>query len=373
MKFPTSTKPRPKLTPKAAPSPVVAAPKPKPAPSRASSANRALNAGPYSDVLNSLDKSARAARDVAGRRQRDNEAYTAWQQSQQSKLGAAALGSDQAAARANLASQIAAMAGTAKTQSYLAEQRAERTDLATTGSGNATQGLGQDAALTQALIAGASQQQASAARSSQQKAGFLQAAVAAAGQANSARIAGESSKELSGIEADKRTVLTQRESDRAAAATAAADREQKAADAAANRDLAASRIASSENIAAANIAARAQQGHLSRVAAGKRAKLGGAAGGVSASETRQRANDARTLTHTFEALKSAASSLKGTKTPYSAAKQQMLVLYPDLASNSTALNAALSAIYDPKAKGGKPRGKAYTDYKSELSNLRKGK
>lgn len=363
-------KTRPALKPKAAPSPV-SKPKAPSTPSRASSAATAANVGPYGSVLDSLDKSTRVTRDIAARRQRDNQAYTSWQQTQQAKLGVAAQQSDMAASRATLAAQIAAAQGTAQTQNVLAAQRATRQNTATTGSGTANQGLVDDGGLTQRLLANAQTQQASAARSSQQKSGFLQAAVAAAGQAAGARIAGDESSQLRDIDSSRRQVLTQRESDAAAAAQAAADREAKAAESAADRQMTAAGIASRENIAGANIAARAEQGHLGRVAASKRAKLGGAAG------AKPKYDDARTLDHTYETLKSAASALKspttGAPSSYSVAKDTLIHLYPDLASNSTALNAALSAIYDPKSKGGKPRGKALTDYNRERSDLLKGR
>lgn len=365
-------KTRPALKPKAAPSPVPAAPKAPPAaPSRASSAGLAA-AGPYGSALAGLDKSERAARDIAARRQNDNLAYTTWQQTQQAKLGVVAQQADMAASRATLAAQIVAARGTAQTQNALAAQRAGRTDVATAGSGNSTQGLVSDAALTQALLANAQQKQASDARSSQGKAGFLQAAVAASGQAAGARIAGEESSQLADIGTQRSKLLVDQAKQDTLVSQKEADRASRESVAAASRDVALSGQESRANTAAADRAARAAQGHASRVAASKRAKLSGA--GAAA---KPKYGDARTLEHTYETLKSAASALKspttGRPSTYSEAKAAMIQLYPDLASNSTALNAALSAIYDPKAKGGKPRGKALTDYNRERSDLLKGR
>lgn len=365
---------------------------PAPAPRRVPRQETAKRAvGPYADVLNSIDSETRASNDIARRRLQDNVAYVKWQQDRQGGIANNAATADRNAQRANAFTQLATAGAQSRTQSTLDAQRGERTGTVTDGPGKSREALAGDDVMTQAMLAATQKRQNSAATSSQGKAGFIAAATAASGQAAAAGIAGDNYRERKALGGEKRTVLAAREADRAAAAAAQIAAEQDAAEAAQRNAIAQASIDARLSVAELNANARASEGAANRASAGERARLsaetsransrtsargrsrGSKGGGVSASETRQRGDNVRKAKNAYGTLKSAASGLRSKKVPYSSAKQTLLTLHPDLASDTAALNAALSATYDPRAKGGKPRGQALKNYQNSLKSRRQGR
>ena len=345
---------------------------------RQETAKRAV--GPYSDVLNSIDSETRASNDIARRRLQDNVAYVKWQQDRQGGIANNAATADRNAQRANAFTQLATAGAQHRTQSTLDAQRGGRTGTVTDGPGKSREALAGDDVLTQAMLAATQKRQNSAAVSSQGKAGFLSAATAASGQAAAAGIAGDNYRERKALGGEKRTVLAAREADRAAAAAAQIAAEQDAAEAAQRNAIAQASIDARLSVAELNANARASEGAANRSSAERRARLsarsrgrGSKGGGISASETRQRGDNVRKAKDAYGTLKGAASAVKAKGKGYSDAKAYLLYQYPDYASNTAALNAALSALYDPKAKGGKPRGKALKNYQNSLKARRRGR
>lgn len=371
---------------------VVAAnkPKAKPAPPQhaASAPAPYRHKGPYGAVLNSIDTDARASSDIARRRLDDNRAYQAWQLKQQGGRAQQAVIADTQAAGRNAFVQSATTAAQKQTQTTLDQQRGARQNSVTGGPGNSRSALAGDDTLTQSLLSAAQQRQNAGAVSSQAKAGFLAAAVAAAGNADAARIRGENYQERRALGGEKRDVLARRASDNAASKDAAL-KAQSDADMLAQRlsvqsegiqARAASSAASNEtSMRNADVAAETSRGNAkaARIQRSTLAKASGKGGGVSPSETRARVKDARSLSANYDTIKTTAAGLKAEGVPYSKVKarlaENLSVLHPNLQVDPDALNAALSAIYDPKAKGGKPRGKALTNYTRALKNRRLGK
>lgn len=358
---------------------------------RQETAKRAV--GPYADVLNSIDSETRASNDIARRRLQDNVAYVKWQQNRQGGIANNAATADRNAQRANAFTQLATAGAQSRTQSTLDAQRGERTGTVTGGPGKSREALAGDDVMTQAMLAATQKRQNSAAASSQGKAGFIAAATAASGQAAAAGIAGDNYRERKALGGEKRTVLAAREADRAAAAAAQIAAEQDAAEAAQRNAIAQASIDARLSVAELNANARASEGAANRASAGERARLSAETsransrtsargrskgGGVSTSEARQRGDNVRKAKDAYGTLKGAAAAYKrggaGVKSmSYSDAKYALLDEFPDYASNVAALNAALSAVYDPRARGGKPRGKALKNYQNSLKARRKGR
>lgn len=349
---------------------------------RAAAAKKKSTPGPYGAQLDQLSREDKSARDIAARRQKDNVAYTAWQQQKQGQLGAAAGAADKNAARANFATQIATAMSSANTQKTLDAQRAGRANSVTSGPGNSRERLAGDDVLTQSLLANSQKRQNDAAISSHGKAGFLAAATAAAGQAGSSKIAGELTDQRKGIAGERRQVLNAREQAIAAAQQAQMEAEQAAQDRAQRAAEAQQALSARYDIAELNANSRASEGAANRAASLQRASISASrrgsssssrAKGASPSETRQRGDNVRKAKNAYGTLKSAASSVKSKGKSYSDAKAYILYQYPDLASDTAAFNAAMSAVYDPKSKGGKPRGLALKNYQNSLKSLRKGR
>ncbi len=376
----SKSKPRPKTK---APAPPAAA------------ARRSVNTGPYADALNEVDIQSQQVRDIAGRRLRDNQAYTAWQEQQRAKLAATQV-QNNAAADARLAGvQGAVTAAQRQTQETLDRQRGERQGSVTSGPGNSRAALAGDDTLIQSLLGGAAERTSRAAQAEQGKQGFLQAATAAAAAAAAATIRGEASQDENKLRTTRSDLLVRRDDtlaqERAAQAAAIADIEEAQIRAQADAAALSARlqIADESNstrreLAALSREAAATQGRanrrtrlkVSRESAAARKSAAGK-GGVSPSETRQRETAARelrdqvaaataTVRRAREAAKSAGKVLSGPTI-----RAQLRALYPEI--SETAVNAAMSAVYDKRAKNGRPYGKAASDLRREIAAIRNGR
>lgn len=362
----TSPPPRAPATPRAAtPAPAPAPAPPRSAPPRADRSGPAArasapsrNTGPYAAGLDALDTEGRQVSDVERRRLNDNQRYQEWLNAGNAKSAAAMRqsGMDQQARSSRIQAQTSA--AQQQIQNTLDAQRAARPGTVTEGPGNSRARLAGDDALTQSLLASEQQRASITSESAQQKQGFLNAATAATGAADAARIRGDAGTQLQDIGRRRGDLLVHAEdtlsAERAARAQAAADAlKAQLDDARANREIDA-RVA----IAQAQIDQRSSDSAADRDAADRRDRRRDARAErddrkVSPAERRQRADDARQLDNEIARATAAATALSrggktkdGTKIPGTTdpdtLRAGILALYPNISAD--ALDAAVASV-----------------------------
>jgi hypothetical protein len=344
--------------------------------------------GPYSDALNEIDTQQRQNQDIASRRLKDNVAYQKWVAAQQAKLAGVQEQHNVEATRQMAATQALTKSAQAETQATLDAQRGAREGGVTSGPGSSRAALAGEDTMIQSLLGAQGQRSIQTAAAERGQQGLLQAATAAAALAAGARIRGEASQENTRLRSAKSDLLVHKEDtlsqQRAAESKAAADMARFAAQQATdqariNAQLA---IASDSNntrsqIAAANREAAAIQGRANR-----RAKLATSGShGVPAATQDSRNKAARALRDQVTAATSALADFK--RNPPKDAKGHSSPLdrttltnkltnwFPDI--SEVAINAAISAVFDKRAKNRMPVGRSARALKRELDAIRHGR
>lgn len=286
-------------------------------------------ATPYDSIVSGLNDQEQRVRDVADRQQSANLAYQKWAADQFDRLGASGRAADSSAANAAAALQ-AATAGQ--------QQSAQQQFIAAHGGqvGNALNGVN-DAAQAGAAINAARQAQvinreplAAAAAEN------VRGANVALGAANTARIGGQASQDIAGLEGKRTDLLTHiadqqvadsrtqaqidaanartsaqlGQSDRNSQRTAVTSRTNSANSIAAASARQDKQISSSTSLALARIDAQATQGAANRAAALKRTKLNASAGVITPAAAARRRTAVR---HLSSSVDSAAAFLTHTK------------------------------------------------------------
>jgi hypothetical protein len=343
------------------------------------------HAGAYAAPIANLDQAEQAARDVAARRQADNQAHAAWVLGQQGKLAAIGQANDQRAAAATAGVQAGTLHGN---QQLMGGMQAARQAQGIQGPVPSQQlaGLSDDAARQNLILGAATQRGVDRANTNAGKAGFVSAAALANMNAQSRAIAGDEFQQVQGIRREKTGLL---------ADEANATMQQRAAETAAKADIAKAEIAaaardadrsSRENIANAQIDARRMEGETDREfqarqnRANRRVRLKtaattAAASGYVAPAEQKRRNT--TVLHTEQARNKAVGLLRDYKAAAKASGHSYTVedakydIEQDLKGAPQAVvDYALAAAFGHKAgvtaKGGKSAAARYYEYVNRI-------
>lgn len=342
-------------------------------------------ASPYAAPLANLDAAAQRERDVAARRQADNQAYTAWTIGQQGKLAAIGQAADQHAMQQTAGVQAATLQGNAGLGRGLQAARQAQGITGTVPSQQVA-GLADDAARQNLILGAATQRSADRSNTNVGKAGFVQAAAMANMNAHSRAIAGDEFDRTSAIRREKTGLL---------ADEANATMQQRAAEAAARADVAKAEIAaasrdadraSREGIAGAQIDARqrenesdrdfrARQNRANRKVRLRTSQITAAAGGYVAPAEQKRRNTTvlaveQSRNKAVGLLKDYAAAAKASGHSYTP-EDAAYDLSQDLKGASPAVvDYALAAQFKAKAgvskKGGKSAAARYYEYVNRI-------
>lgn len=331
--------------------------------------------GAYSGALNNISSQETANAAVAARRQADAKAYAAYVMGQQGSIAAAAHTADQAALGQTMGVAGATLGAQLKLQQGLQAQRAAQ-GLPGDVPAQQQAGLVSDQQTHQALLGALAGSQAARGNTNAGKAGFLAAATNANLLANQRGIAGDAFNQQQQLEGQKTNILmtktqsamADRRAQQAALASAAnaqlahEDRLAALAQSGANAQLGAT---SRENVAAANASARATQGHLSRIASLKRAKITSTATGAGANVPPAQKAARQIRVQKLGDQVSSVAQLAHTLAGNGVSKQDVVTALTTPGSkqyvkdlNPAALHAALSVAFGKGGLNGKIHGPA---------------